>query len=514
MQMTLPHPLLLQLSEQLARQMGLHYPVNRWSDLERGIKAAAPALGMKNVETCIRHILSASLARPQIEVLARHLTVGETYFFREKKVLHILEERIFPELIHGCAREGRMLRIWSAGCCTGEEPYSIAMILDRLIHPSAEWNATILATDINPAFLQKATDGLYNDWSFRDAPVWMKGRYFEKRKNGQFEILPDIRKRVTFSYLNLAENTYPSALNGTDAMDMIFCRNVMMYFSTEARRKIIRNFHRSLVDGGWLVVSAVEIQSSSFHQFNTKSFPGGTLYQKSETSTVHAGPADHEILAPVPPLPLSNTSATPETHRMHPHDLVGTAFSNGKNAQQKWPAPEADSPRSKKKMPGPLTRIDRDSHEKSEAHHRMARAHANQGELGEAIKWCEKAIAEDKLDSANHYLMATLQLESGQEENAAQSLLRTLYLDPDFVLAHFALASLHLSQGRKREATRYFDNTLSLLHKLPSDTLLPESEGLMAGHLIEIIRSLDYPAALNRSDTSDRRDARGGKQDE
>lgn len=517
MQMTLPHPLLLQLSEQLARQMGLHYPVNRWSDLELGIRAAVPALGMKNVETCVRHILSASLGRPQIEVLARHLTVGETYFFREKKVLHILEERIFPELIRACAHEGRTLRIWSAGCCTGEEPYTIAMILDRLIRPSAEWNATILATDINPAFLQKATDGLYNDWSFRDAPAWMKGRYFKKRKNGQFEILPDIRKRVTFSYLNLAENTYPSAVNGTDAVDMIFCRNVMMYFSAEARRKITRNFHRSLVDGGWLVVSGVEIQSSLFHQFHTRSFPGGTLYQKSETSTVQASAPGHEIPTLVPPLPLSNTSMMPEMHPMHPHDLVGTALPNRKNAKKKWPAPEADSPRSKKKMPGARSHIDRDSHEKSEAHHCTARAHANQGQLGEAIKWCEKAIAADKLDSANHYLMATLQLESGQEENAAQSLLRTLYLDPDFVLAHFALASLHLSQGRKREAARYFDNTLSLLHELPSDTLLPESEGLIAGHLIEIIRSLDYRAALNRSNTggtSDRGNARGRKPNE
>jgi chemotaxis protein methyltransferase CheR len=514
MQMTLPHPLLLQLSEQLARQMGLHYPVNRWSDLERGIKAAVPALGMKNVETCVRHILSASLARPQIEVLARHLTVGETYFFREKKVLHILEERIFPELIRACAREGRMLRIWSAGCCTGEEPYSIAMILDRLIHPSAEWNATILATDINPAFLQRATDGLYNSWSFRDAPAWMKGRYFKKRKNGQFEILPDIRKRVTFSYLNLAKDAYPSAANGTDAIDMIFCRNVMMYFSTDAKRKIIQNFHRSLADGGWLVVSAVEIQSSSFHQFHTRSFPEGTLYQKSETFTVRASTPGHEIPAPVLPLPLSDTSVTPEMHGMHPHDLVETALPYRKNAKKKRLArlaPEADSPPSKKKMPEAQSSTDRDSHGKSEEHHRTARAHANKGQLGEAIKCCEKAITADKLDGANHYLMATLQLESGQEENAAQSLLRTLYLDPDFVLAHFALASLHLSQGRKREAARYFDNTLSLLHELPSDTLLPESEGLMAGHLIEIIRSLDYPADLNRSDISDSRNARGKK---
>jgi chemotaxis protein methyltransferase CheR len=505
------------LSEQLAAQMGLYYPANRWGDLERGINAAVPALGMKNIETCVRHILSASLARSQIEILARHLTVGETFFFREKKVLHILEERILPELIRACARDHRMLRIWSAGCCTGEEPYSIAMILDRLIHPSVEWNTVILATDINPAFLQKSADGIYNEWSFRAAPAWTKERYFKKKKNGQFEISPHIRKRVTFSYLNLAEDTYPSSASGTEAMDIIFCRNVMMYFSTEGKRKIIQNFHRSLVDGGWLIVSAVEVQGSAFPQFHTRSFPGATLYQKSETPTAAGRAPDCKIPVFIQPLPLSSASAEPEMNQTHLSDLMGTILPNGENAKKELLAAVADSPRWKEKMPEPRADPGRDSRETSGAHHRTARAHANQGQLGEAIKWCEKAIAADKLDGANHYLMATLQLESGQEGNANRSLLRTLYLDPKFVLAHFALASLQLSQGRKREAARHFDNTLSLLHELPFDALLPESEGLTAGRLIEIIHSLGYPDSLNRSGASgavDYRNARGRKSNE
>ncbi|HVW63436.1 MAG TPA: CheR family methyltransferase [Nitrosospira sp.] len=504
MQMTLPQPLLLQLSEQLANQMGLYYPVNRWGDLERGLNAAVPALGMKNVETCVRHILSASLARPQIEVLARHLTVGETYFFREKRVLHVLEERIFPELIRACVRAHRTLRIWSAGCCTGEEAYSIAIILDRLIHPSEECNTVILATDINPAFLQKATDGIYSDWSFRDTPGWIKERYFKKKKNGQFEILPHIRKRVSFSYLNLAEDTYPSAANRTDAMDMVFCRNVMMYFSAEARRKIVRNFHRSLVDGGWLIVSAVEVQNSAFPQFHTRSFPLATLYQKGEISASLTGMPACEISAPTPLFPPPNTYGMPEAHPVRLH----------KETAKKEPAVrEASSPGSKDRMPDAQVHTDRDSQQKSESHHRTAREHANLGQLGEAIKWCEKAIAADKLNGPNHYLMATLQLEAGQERNAIQSLLRILYLDPDFVLAHFALANLHLSRGRKREAGRHFDNTLSLLHRLPPDAPLPESEGLTAGQLIEIIHSLGYPSSPNHGSTNGSIDRRGRREE-
>ena len=160
MQLMVPHPLLSQLSELLSTQMGLYYPEKSLADLERGIISAAPALGVGSPEACVRQLLSATLTRKQVEILASHLTVGETYFFREKKSFTVLEEHIFPELMRTCARANRQLRIWSAGCCTGEEPYSIAMLLDRLIGHSGEWNATILATDINPVLLHKAAVGL------------------------------------------------------------------------------------------------------------------------------------------------------------------------------------------------------------------------------------------------------------------------------------------------------------------------------------------------------------------
>ncbi len=198
-----------QLSRLLENEMGLYYPTKSWAISGDVFPRLRLRLGCRMRNHALVGSCLAPLTRRQVQILACHLTVGETYFFREKGCFDVLEERIFPEFIRTCARSARPLRIWSAGCCTGEEPYSIAILLDRLSQNNAHVDATILATDINPAFLEKASKGLYGEWSFRGTPLGIKERYFKPRKNGQFEILPHIRKRVTFSYLNLAEEVIP-----------------------------------------------------------------------------------------------------------------------------------------------------------------------------------------------------------------------------------------------------------------------------------------------------------------
>ena len=183
MQATLPHSLLSSLSEFVATQTGLHFPPERWADLERGIAAAASDFHFSNAESCARWLLSASPTRHMNEILAGHLSIGETYFFRDKQSLDILSEQILVQLLQSRRQNERRLRIWSAGCCTGEEAYTIAILLDRLIPDLKDWNVTILATDFNPKFLRKAAQGMYGAWSFRDAPVWLREQYFTRKKD-------------------------------------------------------------------------------------------------------------------------------------------------------------------------------------------------------------------------------------------------------------------------------------------------------------------------------------------
>src|SRR5450759_2678197 len=144
MRPTFPSSLLSQLSEFVATQTGLYFPQERWGDLEGGIAAAAPDFNFSDRESCARWLLSAPLTRHMNEVLASHLSVGDTYFFREKQSLEIFEEHILPRLLQSRSKNGRCLSIWSAGCSTGEEAYTIAVLLDRIIPDLKDWDITIL----------------------------------------------------------------------------------------------------------------------------------------------------------------------------------------------------------------------------------------------------------------------------------------------------------------------------------------------------------------------------------
>ena len=463
---TLPDSLSSRLSELVAIRTGLHFPPERRSDLERGIAAAAPDFNLPDGETCARWLLSAPLtrrmnARNVDEVLASHLSVGETYFFREKRSLEILGEQVLPQLLQS-RRHERRLRIWSAGCCTGEEAYTIAMLLDGLIPDIKAWNITILATDFNPEFLRKAAQGIYGKWSFRDAPGWLRGRYFTGKGDGRFEILPRIRKMVTFSYLNFADDVYPSLSNNTGAMDIIFCRNVLMYFTTQRAKQVADNFHRALVDGGWLFVSPAEASNTLFSPFAPIEFPGAVLYRKAANARLQSLVDKHPILT----LPEAAEAAP----LLPPVALAKPATANIPTEQIR-------------QSHASLT-------DERELPSRMARGCANQGKLDEALDWCGQAISTDKLNPAHHYLLATILQEQGGHDTAIQSLMRALYLDPDFVLAHFALGNLHQSQGRYRQAQRHFENVLLLLRRHPPDETLPEADGLTAGRLAKIATAL------------------------
>lgn len=491
--------LLSQLSDFVAARMGLYFPRQGWRDLERRISSAASELGYKDAGLCIDWLLSASLTRSQVEILASHLTVGETYFFRERTLFDVLEKHVLPELIHSRRQSARRLRIWSAGCATGEEPYSIAILLSKMVPDLQDWNISILATDINPRFLHKASEGVYGEWSFRDTPPWVRERCFKRTKAGRFEILPQIQKMVMFSYLNLAEDAYPSLWNDTNAMDVVFCRNVLMYFVPKTAARVVQNLYRSLVEGGWLIVSPTEASHDLFPQFVTVNCPGAILYRKDshrpESVDVFPSLLDQGSTPSLPPLSTMMAEPAPEI-------IVVSEISE-------LPGPAAEEPKMVEEQPTPyreasslyergqyvkaaetLVAALSESRADARALALLARVYANQGQLVEALEWCDKAIAADKLDASHHYLRAIILQEQGSWQEAQREFKRALYLDQDFALAHVALGNLSQRQGKIKASRKHFENALSLLRAHRDEDPLLESEGITAGRLAEIIGSM------------------------
>lgn len=496
--------LLPALSEFVARRMGLYFPAERYHDLRRGISSSAKEFGFDDVSSCIRWLLTSPLTRQQVEILASHLTVGETYFFRDRKCFEVLESEVMPGLIRKRSKAGRYLRIWSVGCATGEEPYSVSILLHRMIPDIEDWNITIIATDINTSFLRKASAGIYGEWSFRDVPPWLKKGYFRKAGTGRFELVPGVRKGVTFSYHNLADDAYPSLANNTNAMDLIFCRNVLMYFSHESQIKALRKFYRCIVDGGWLIVSPIEISPSAQPSpFIPVHFSGWTLYRKDLSKEGASGSRSNACLAtgsvvkasPAAPLPAvgeGGFTASPrlaEGYEEEGNSSVGlprpsegaTPYQEALKLYENGCYSEAEE------RTASLLSADKDN---AAALELLSRIYANRGRLAEARALCERAIEADKLNPVYYYLLATILMEMGRGEESEECLKRTLYLDQTFALAHFALGNSARQKGNRKESGRHFKNALAALQKYRPGDIVLETEGITAGRMMEIINAM------------------------
>lgn len=494
---TLPEATLAAISELLRERLGLHFPQPRWKDLERALAGVAREDGVRDPARYAAELLAQDWPRGQVERLARHLTVGETYFFREKESFDSLEHHILPGLIRARQADGRYLRIWCAGCCTGEEAYSLGILLARMIPDPRDWNISILATDINPVFLREASNGIYRDWSLRATPAAIRDGFFVRTDDGRYAVAARIKSMVSFEYLNLADDVYPSITSGTNGMDIILCRNVLIYFQPDRSRRVIRNLVHALAEQGVLFVSAAELSLVTLPELEIVNAAGAIHFRKNTADRHRAakpasrapGGKGHARIKssspkresfksprPVPPpagrtapkaLPIELADATSAAHR----EAVAL-YEQGRYAE----AAERLQALMEKGAPSPGFLA------------LLARACANQGRLPDALEWCGKAIDIDKSNPAWQYLRATILQELGRLEDTAAALRRALYLDHNHILAHFALGNLARHQGRKADSDRHFRNALSVLNAYQRDQVLPESEGITAGRLAEIIQ--------------------------
>jgi chemotaxis protein methyltransferase CheR len=492
----IPDEMLEQLSYLVTARFGLYFPRERWPDLENGLAKAIKELGYENVEVGAQALLNSNIGRTEIEILASHLTIGETYFYRDHDVFKAMEEEILPTLIARRANNGKYLRIWSAGCATGEEPYSIAIAISRVIPDLSQWNIRILATDINDTALRKAAEGIYGKWSFRGFPPEMQSRYFLPQPDGRFRVIPEIKRLVNFEYHNLAEDPYPALLNQTNAQDIIFCRNALMYFSRDKLGEVINRFYASLVGDGFLVVSPNDIPPDADSPF-TQEMRGGVIYfskniHKNRTQILPS--SNHPTDISFPEVEPFAAETIPDTHQSEkPKDIKSTVFmsqpaketarSTSKSARdrisghEKYRTAEQTALEQLKAKPNDSSILTA-----------LARTYANKGDLEAALGFCRQGITAAKTNATLYYIQATILLEMGLVDDAVRSLKQALFLNPGFLLAHFTLGNINHQRKQINTAKKHFENTITLLHSYKPEDIVPESEGMTVGRLTEYIQ--------------------------
>jgi chemotaxis protein methyltransferase CheR len=476
----------------VAEIFGWDFGEDRLQDLERGLLETARELGIGPSENEIeRWIATISWTGKELSLLSTHLTIGETYFFREKPWLHIFQEEIIPELIQNRKGKDQSIRIWSAGCCSGEEPYSLAMLLTETIPDIQKWDITILGTDINPLFLSKANKGVYTAWSFRETSHHRKTRFFSN-VNGTMQINPQIKNMVSFKNLNLAHDNYPSAVTNTQGMDIIFCRNVLMYFTPEQIRNVVGRLHSSLNENGWLIVSAVELNNDYFTQFNPVRINACTLYRKpgrqARKCIDHRDPAHSEKKCSfIPGASKQGTRQFPFSVKLHyplskkAREEVNVAQANGAYLYNQGQYEQSASV---------CEKIVRKAQDNIEVRSLLIRSKANLGLFQEAEKWTRSLAMLPNVNADHFYEIASTFFEKNEFRFAEAVLKKALYLDPHHLMSHFLSGKLANRPETKPAAIKHFQNVRELLTGCEDEFLVPGTDGLTAGKIRELITNI------------------------
>jgi chemotaxis protein methyltransferase CheR len=359
-------------------------------------------------------ISANNLTKKEWQIIASHLTVGETYFFREASSLKLFTQKIIPELISKRADNSKKIQIWCAGCSSGEEPYTLAMLIRENFPCFNNWDISILATDINLNSINKALDGQYTQWSFRETKPEIKHKYFT-HKNNLWTVSPEIKKMVDFSYLNLAENNFPSAQTKTENIDVIFCRNVLMYFSLENIPEVAERLYSSLTEGGYLITSQVELNDAYFPKFAKSNYENAFYYRKS-------------------PKTIPDTSKLQLSH-------VGIFnFETNKVKKIKKNLPDTQIAHIKKSILKESAAT-KQVYLSVKSNIEEANDSANIGDYVKALEYLDQIIAANAADEDIYYLYGTILYELNRPEEAISKLKKGLYHNPHHLFSHVMLGN-------------------------------------------------------------------------
>jgi chemotaxis protein methyltransferase CheR len=270
----LPDNVFRQLRDAIYRRTGMFFADTSKYLIQKRLSPRARELNFDSFQKYFYFLQYDPRAEAEFDQIYDLVTTNETYFFREPAQLQAFIEEIVPDIL--LRKAVRKIRIWSAGCSSGEEAYTIAMLLEEAGYfEKAAFE--IFASDINQQVLTRARRGVYRDSAFRATPTDLQQKYFSHQPDGSWRINDSIRNRVSFGRLNLYDQARVSLLG---YLDLIFCRNVIIYFDETSKKVVIGNFYNRLVDGGYLLLGHSESLVSLSTQFKLRHLKHDMVYQK------------------------------------------------------------------------------------------------------------------------------------------------------------------------------------------------------------------------------------------
>lgn len=449
------------------------------------------ATQMKNV---FLHYHTPSSLQPcdrEWQNLLTAITITETYFLRDFNQFKVLKENVLPEIIDRKRRESRLgtlpsLRIWSAGCSTGDELYSIAILLEEMKFPWDQWNVLLIGTDINDIALETARKGSYSNWSFRQVNPEFQRTYFRHRLQNWL-IDRSLRSRVTFQYCNLLHDDFPTAHNALHHFDLIVCRNVFIYFEFQAIAHVLQKFYETLNPLGYLMTGHTELHGQNLKIFSLRNFADSLMYQRPEKGN----PFNHteeitessssRFLSQSLSQPLSQTfiSTDQNSTLADPLHSLGVQILNLKKllTNEKYLEVLESTYQLIQSHPSCF-----------ELFVLAAEAHANVGEYHKAKASCWRALEIQEFATSPYLLLAHIAEEEGDMIQTKQLLKKVIYLDPNAVPAYFYLASIYAREKDMEKSKKMQASALRILQKLPDE--LKQSQSYMGSSWADLESNL------------------------
>ncbi len=441
------------LRELLKAAAGLVFDESRRESLAYSLTERMRRTGVERVSDYLDAVTPAS--SPERQRLLDEVTIQETHFFRNPPQMRALRTHVLPELLRHAEGSGRRLRIWSAGCSTGEEPYTIAMMLRELLPTTAGWDVEVLATDISEQALQAARRATYGPRAVQLASPQVVDRFFVRNGDGRYEVRPEVRDLVRFRHHNLVNDPVPG-----DALDLILCRNVTIYFDRDTTRDLMARMHRGLRDGGYLFLGHSE-----------------TLWQVSaEFRLVALGTGDSAafVYRRLDGAPPERRSVLPDRRTLDERPLPAGQRRAGPR-RARLPRPEVVVPRQASSEDGVAA----------------VRVALEQGRYEDAARLARLAGDADPLRAELHYLHGLALVDLGRDDEALSALRRAVYLEPDAGLAHFLLAGALDRTGDAAAAAREYRAAAQTLGRRPGDDSAPELGGRSVRELAALCAQLE-----------------------